>query len=633
MQIAAVNNVLVSRKGNGTLSGDSADAGGFDMAMAAMLALLNPQPPGASQVSAGSGDDSINAQIAGTSSGGFVDVPIVSGELPGNMLIVRPASSQQDAESVGGEALVNSNTTTEIAQIPMPEVLPDTTQVITVTNSPEGLINQSPGVLPDTAQTITVTTQNIAVTNSPESLINQSPEMLPDTAQAITVTTSPEDLINQSPDVPPDTAQAIIVTTLPESIANQSADLTGQTTQAVLFTEVEGEAQNNQAIAGNSAITVQPGDTAKVQPPATDNNIFASVVISEAGNVSDSQGVPGKNSAVQDIQSDNVSFVPISEATYVADSSVNNDIGQSLQVVSDAGNANAVVAGVNTTETDNVVTTQSEPENVNNPASGSIAAGEPQLTSEKKIVTFVSENAVIKPDVENQSGVVTAEQQRNPELAYQGGNENKLLNNKPKGPQTADESKNIISNDTVPAGKVDSNNGLGTGNTTDNSAQFPAQVATDSLKGVPLSNLRDRVLQEIRHVYNNIGNDNRQTQVQLKLEPEQLGQLTIKLYFHKGELNAHFYTANNSVKEVLEGSLQQLRTSLGQQDLKLNEAFVFVGNGSQDNSNFYYQGRNQSGTVQFGSNNYHKDSDIPVEPAQSGRTETGSSSRQVDYLV
>ncbi|OPX92393.1 MAG: Flagellar hook-length control protein FliK [Pelotomaculum sp. PtaB.Bin104] len=235
--------------------------------------------------------------------------------------------------------------------------------------------------------------------------------------------------------------------------------------------------------------------------------------------------------------------------------------------------------------------------------------------------------------MENQSGVVTAEQQRNPELAYQGGNENKLLNNKPKGPQTADESKNIISNDTVPAGKVDSNNGLGTGNTTDNSAQFPAQVATDSLKGVPLSNLRDRVLQEIRHVYNNIGNDNRQTQVQLKLEPEQLGQLTIKLYFHKGELNAHFYTANNSVKEVLEGSLQQLRTSLGQQDLKLNEAFVFVGNGSQDNSNFYYQGRNQSGTVQFGSNNYHKDSDIPVEPAQSGRTETGSSSRQVDYLV
>ncbi|OPX89720.1 MAG: Flagellar hook-length control protein FliK [Pelotomaculum sp. PtaB.Bin104] len=543
MQIAAVNNVSVSRKGSGAFSEEPADAGGFDMAMAAVLALLNPQPSGINRSSAGSGGDNADTdtQIAGTNNGSFVDVPIAACDLPGNMLIVNPVPSQQDSQLVGGEIAGNSNTTGEMAQIPVPEVLPDATRMIAVTSLPEKLIDQSP-------------------------------------------------------------------------------DLTGQTTQAALSPEIEGKAQNSQVTAGDNA--------AKEQSSLTDNSIFATVAISETGNTSDSQEAPGKSSADRNIQLNNDLFVPASGTTSVADSLAEDETGQNLQVLSDVIDANTV----NTGEAKNVIATQSDPANENNPASGS-TAGEPQLASEKKIVTVVSENAVIKPDVENQSGVVATEQQRNPEFAYQGGNENKPPNNKLKVVQTVDESKNIISNDTVVAGKVDSGNGLGTGNTTDNSAQFPAQVSTDNLKGVPLSSLRDRVLQEIRHVYNNTGNGDRQTQVQLKLEPEQLGQLTIRLYFHKGELNAHFYTANNSVKEVLEGSLQQLRTSLGQQDLKLNEAFVFVGNGSQDNSSFYYQGRNQSGTIQFSSNNYRRDSDVPAEPSQTGRTETGPDSWQVNYLV
>jgi flagellar hook-length control protein FliK len=96
-------------------------------------------------------------------------------------------------------------------------------------------------------------------------------------------------------------------------------------------------------------------------------------------------------------------------------------------------------------------------------------------------------------------------------------------------------------------------------------------------KAVPLPEVKNIVAQEIISMIKSdeVG---RPKQVQLKLEPEHLGQLTIRLFFDRDEVSAHFYTANNQVKELLEGSMQQLRDSLSQYDLKLNEAFVYNGN-------------------------------------------------------
>jgi flagellar hook-length control protein FliK len=96
-------------------------------------------------------------------------------------------------------------------------------------------------------------------------------------------------------------------------------------------------------------------------------------------------------------------------------------------------------------------------------------------------------------------------------------------------------------------------------------------------------------------------------------------------------LNAYFYTENNSVKEVLESSLQQLRDSLGRQDLRLNEAFVFVDDGRGDNSSLYYEGKNRSGAVLYGRYDYNADGDTPAEPLEVGGRETDY--RQVNYLV
>ncbi|NLI11583.1 MAG: hypothetical protein GX425_02915, partial [Peptococcaceae bacterium] len=104
----------------------------------------------------------------------------------------------------------------------------------------------------------------------------------------------------------------------------------------------------------------------------------------------------------------------------------------------------------------------------------------------------------------------------------------------------------------------------------------PMSSSSDNLKTVKLADMRDALVQEIERAYRQQKSDT-WTQVDLKLEPEHLGKLTIKLFFNGGELNAHFYAGNDYVKDVLESSIQQLRQTLDQQDLKLNQAFVFVG--------------------------------------------------------
>ncbi len=101
--------------------------------------------------------------------------------------------------------------------------------------------------------------------------------------------------------------------------------------------------------------------------------------------------------------------------------------------------------------------------------------------------------------------------------------------------------------------------------------------SSDASSSVKLPELGDRILQEIREILAN-PRGRQQTHVQLKLEPEHLGHLTIKMFFHKNELSVHFHTKNSYVKEVIEGSIGQLKESLGLQDLKLNDAFVFTGN-------------------------------------------------------
>ena len=107
-----------------------------------------------------------------------------------------------------------------------------------------------------------------------------------------------------------------------------------------------------------------------------------------------------------------------------------------------------------------------------------------------------------------------------------------------------------------------------------NGPAFKARTADGGLKTAELPGFKEKLVQEIKHVLVTYRGEP-QALVKLKLDSEQLGQLTVRLVFNKGELSAHFYTENSYARNFIEGSLQQLKESLAQQDLRLNEALVF----------------------------------------------------------
>jgi flagellar hook-length control protein FliK len=180
--------------------------------------------------------------------------------------------------------------------------------------------------------------------------------------------------------------------------------------------------------------------------------------------------------------------------------------------------------------------------------------------------------------------------------------------------------------------------GKGTGgavenNTPNNVSQYDSlssiSNSVDKQKTVKIADMRDTLVQEIKRAYYQQKSEPL-TQVDLKLEPEHMGKLTIKLFFNGGELNAHFYAGNDYVKDALEGSIQQLRQTLDQQDLKLNQAFVFVGDGGRSGT-----GQSESGGRQparySGAYSGHTYGDIAAEPAV--YEPLGHSYKMVNYLI
>lgn len=352
----------------------------------------------------------------------------------------------------------------------------------------------------------------------------------------------------------------------------------------------------------------QPGST----PAATTTTWLAANAntATQAGNAA-ANGAEATNTAVLANQAGNANAANNANGISAA-GAANADASVNANANANAGNAafaNVQSAAVNAAKANATIAVAVSAEQ---PAVSSAATdaaktgGEPaavagsQLNHENKVSGAGPENAAVKTQVESYARGAVAEQPCNEEFTGQNGQDNKPANGK-AGTQTGAELKNAQSNNGTGVGKTEPGSGLGANNTAQssnvqnsalqsNTAQFVASVPVQSAQEpVPLASLQDRVLQEIRYIYQNEGAGNRQAQVQLKLHPAQLGELNVRLFFQNGELTAHFYAANNSVKEVLETSMQQLRTALEQQDLKLSEASVFVGGGNEQ------QGQRQPG--------------------------------------
>ncbi len=72
---------------------------------------------------------------------------------------------------------------------------------------------------------------------------------------------------------------------------------------------------------------------------------------------------------------------------------------------------------------------------------------------------------------------------------------------------------------------------------------------------------------------------NEDTQMVIKLKPEHLGDLTLKVTVENGVVSASFHSENAQVRTMLESSLMQLKQELSNQGIKVDNVSVYAGLG------------------------------------------------------
>ncbi|SHJ05679.1 flagellar hook-length control protein FliK [Lutispora thermophila] len=79
------------------------------------------------------------------------------------------------------------------------------------------------------------------------------------------------------------------------------------------------------------------------------------------------------------------------------------------------------------------------------------------------------------------------------------------------------------------------------------------------------------------------------TELRIRLKPESLGKVTVKLIMENGEMTAKFIAENQRVKEAIESSFVDLKESLTQKGINIQNISVSVGNQEKwqkENDNF-----------------------------------------------
>lgn|GEM_PF-3772541 len=74
-----------------------------------------------------------------------------------------------------------------------------------------------------------------------------------------------------------------------------------------------------------------------------------------------------------------------------------------------------------------------------------------------------------------------------------------------------------------------------------------------------------------------ISNNQGTTSLRLKLKPEYLGEVTVRLIYNQGNLQAHFIAANAHARELLDQTMVHLKESLQQLNINLNDATTSSG--------------------------------------------------------
>jgi len=92
----------------------------------------------------------------------------------------------------------------------------------------------------------------------------------------------------------------------------------------------------------------------------------------------------------------------------------------------------------------------------------------------------------------------------------------------------------------------------------------------------------------------------------IRLHPEHLGQVDIKLHIQNGQLTAHFVTENGAARELLENQMSQLRSALLSQGLQVDKLDVTQQSSQTAAAAFFQQPHGRQGSGRQGGGAKHR---------------------------
>ncbi|MFZ5650293.1 MAG: flagellar hook-length control protein FliK [Bacillota bacterium] len=134
-----------------------------------------------------------------------------------------------------------------------------------------------------------------------------------------------------------------------------------------------------------------------------------------------------------------------------------------------------------------------------------------------------------------------------------------------------------------------------------NREQVQVNAGSINIQNVTPKKFPAEILPHVLSTVRNAGHESRVTVIRLKLVPENMGEISIRLSYVKGELTAHFFTNSGLVREAVESSFPQLKETLTQYNVELGEAAAFVGQEQQGRQGAGYagSGHNDGGKMKF----------------------------------
>ena len=141
--------------------------------------------------------------------------------------------------------------------------------------------------------------------------------------------------------------------------------------------------------------------------------------------------------------------------------------------------------------------------------------------------------------------------------------------------ETLEIKENDTKNQTEKKSSDNENNNSFGNNVSSNDTQIQNNTAINSEEVISYSDRAQEIYDQIGEQIRNLSSENI-NEVELKLQPETLGTLHVRVTQSEGMMKAEFVTNNENVKAIIEGQLIQLKQDFEQSGIKVNEVEVRV---------------------------------------------------------